>query len=353
MNMFRTSEMMFVSVLPIKIQLSKLVMKTSVSLKMFALIALFYSCSNQGEIIKNHDLFQIANPDSCAVFASGIVSTHLAERDAALSPDGREFYYTISSYTRPTIAFIEKLENGWPNPDVAPFSGVFSDLEPHFSVDGKRLYFASNRPLEKGGVPKDFDIWYVDKTEKGWGEPVNIGEPINTSANEFYPSVTKCGAIYWCATRNDGVGGEDIFFSKLIEGRYQTVQALSDSINTTSDEYNAFVDPNERYIIFTSHGWGAGYGRGDLWISYQKPDETWTKPINMGDAINTPFMEYCPFVSHDGNYLFFTSDRVNPASIKSPVSYQEIVSFSKQPTNRLSSIYFIKSDIIEKLNPLK
>jgi hypothetical protein len=316
----------------------------------FLCFTILFSCNQIPKELSKEEIFSTAQQDTSVIFAPGLVSTHLAERDAALSPDGSEFYYTISSFIRPTIAFIQKQEGKWDTPRVASFSGVYSDLEPHFSPNGNRLYFASNRPLEEGGEPKDFDIWYVERTENNWSKPINLGQPVNTPANEFYPSIAKSGTIYWCATRNDGIGGEDIFFSKLVDEQYQAVQAMPDSINTQSDEYNAFIDPDERYIIFTSHGWGNGFGRGDLWISYRKPDDTWTKPINMGETINTSAFEYCPFVSHDGKYLFFTSDRTNLAVIKSPATYQDIIDFSLLPQNRLSSIYIVKTDIIDRLN---
>ena len=75
------------------------------------------------------------------------------------------------------------------------------DLEPFITYDGLRLYFASNRPLSKKDLePKDFDIWYTDRSCKScqWSEPVNIGLPINTSGDEFYPSVTKKNNLYLC-----------------------------------------------------------------------------------------------------------------------------------------------------------
>ncbi|MFO8022218.1 MAG: hypothetical protein R6U65_07115, partial [Perlabentimonas sp.] len=113
--------------------------------------------------------------NEATIFAPNLVSTHMAERDAALSPSGDEFYYTISSYIHQVIVFTKKSANGWTEPQVAPFSGIYSDLEPHFSTDGNRLYFASNRPLVEGGETKDFDIWYVDRKDKGWSDPINIG----------------------------------------------------------------------------------------------------------------------------------------------------------------------------------
>lgn len=314
------------------------------------LFAYLGSCSQQSTKEQSVNIFDESNPDSAVIFAPNLVSTHLAERDAALSPNSHEFYFSITSYTQPTIAFMQFENSVWSKPEVATFSGMFSDIEPHFSPNGNRLYFASNRPLNEGGELKDFDIWYVDKTEDGWGKPVNIGEPVNTSANEFYPSVTKSGTLYWCAKRDGGLGGEDLYFAKLVDGKFASAQLLPDSVNSVSDEYNAFVDPDERYIIFTSHGWGAGFGRGDLWISYRKPDETWTRPINMGEKVNTQAFEFCPFVSHDGKYLFFTSDRAEPTK-KTPATYDEIYFFSLQLKNRLSNIYIINADIIEKLKP--
>lgn len=285
------------------------------------------------------------------IFAPNLVSTHMTERDAALSPKGDEFYFTLSSYTHPAIVYIKNTPNGWTSPQVASFSGTYSDLEPHFSPDGNRLYFASNRPLAEGGEPKDFDIWYVDRLDTGWSDPVNIGSPINTEANEFYPSITNTGTLYWCAIRKDGlgIGGEDIYYSALEDGQYKTVQALPDSINTPRDEYNAYIARDESYIIFTSTGWGRGYGKGDLWISFKHPDGYWTEAKNMGERVNTSGFEYCPFVSDCGKYLFYTSNKPADKSYTPPISYENIVSFSLGAGNKASDIYVVDARIIQEL----
>lgn len=291
--------------------------------------------------------------NEATILAPGLVSTHMAERDATLSPSGDEFYYTISSYIHQVIVFTKKTANGWTEPQVAPFSGVYSDLEPHFSPDGRRLFFASNRPLVEGGEAKDFDIWYVDRINNGWSEPVNVGSPINTEANEFYPSITNSGTLYWCAIRSDGIGigREDIFFSKPENGEYKTVNALPDSINTPRDEYNAYVARDESYIIFTSSGWGQGFGRGDLWISFKHPDGHWTKAKNMGERVNSPSFEFCPFVSDCGKYLFFTSDRLIETKEQLPITYQQIFDFSLKPGNRQHNIFIMDASIISELKP--
>jgi Tol biopolymer transport system component len=290
--------------------------------------------------------------DKPAVFLPGIVSTHMGERDAALSPDGSLFFFTVSSYRFPVIVFSRKGADGWSVPEVAPFSGTYADLEPHFSPDGQTLYFASNRPLTEGGGTKDFDIWFVSRREGGWSEPVNIGPPVNTKANEFYPSITRNGTLYWCAVREGGPGGEDIFFSERVGGRYLTAQALGDSVNTQGNEYNAFVARDESYIVFTSTGHGAGYGRGDLYISFRRPDGGWTKAVNMGPGVNSPAFEFCPYVSEDGSTFFFTSDRLpEEAGPDGPASYQDLVRFSLGPGNKQHSIYHVDAALIGRLRP--
>lgn len=284
-----------------------------------------------------------------SLFMPGLVSTNLAERDAALSPDGNSFYYSLSSYNRPVIVFTEKVKGEWSSPEVASFSGVYSDLEPHFSPDGNTMYFASNRPVVEGEPVKDFDIWYVKKEQGKWGQPVNLGFPVNTPANEFYPSITNNGTLYWCTTREDGPGGEDIFFATLQDGRYQEAQALPPAINTPADEYNAYIARDESYIIFTSTGWGKGQGSGDLWISFRNSNGIWTETINMGPEVNSSAFEFCPFVSDDGGLLFFSSNRVDGEQFKTRVTYQDIVEMANGPGNKQHSIYVMDAGIIEVL----
>jgi len=101
---------------------------------------------------------------------------------------------------------------------VAPFSGNYYDLEATFAPDGKTLYFVSNRPLLKDSTLKDFDIWKTEKINGIWQAPKNLGNIINTEADEFYPSVTKNGTIYFTAQYKHSKGKEDIWMSRLVNG---------------------------------------------------------------------------------------------------------------------------------------
>lgn len=246
------------------------------------------------------------------LFEPGKISTGKYERDMAISPDGKELYYTIqhpkTGYSQ--IVYCTKTNNGWSIPQMASFSGQFSDLEPAFSPDGKRLYFVSDRPLTQPGEKKDYDIWYTERKKDHWATPVNAGDKINSTANEFYPSVAKNGNIYFTAERKNGTGKEDIYVSVFKNGAYTDPTPLDSNVNSYVYEFNAFVDPGEKYIIYTSFGRPGDYGKGDLYISKKDSKGHWQPAVNMGAGVNSAWLDYCPFVTADGKTLYFTSERV-------------------------------------------
>lgn len=289
--------------------------------------------------------------DKAGIFAPGSVSTGLIERDTALSPRGDHFFYSILMGNRGFIIHIKKEQGKWLPPEVASFSGTYSDLEPSFSADGKRLFFVSNRPLSGPGAPKrDFDIWYVDKTESGWGAPQNPGAPLNTEANEFYPSPTRDGSLYFCSRRKGSIGGEDIFKSRRIEDRYAEPENVGKMINTKRDEFNAFVAADESFIIYTTSGRGNGFGGGDLWINFRNTDGSWSEAVNMGPTVNSAALDYCPFVTADGRHLFFSSRRGDiPPYSEEPLTMKTLQQIAAGPGNGNDDIYWIDGQIIHQL----
>jgi Tol biopolymer transport system component len=289
--------------------------------------------------------------DSAIIFADNFISTEFNERDMTLHPHGDELFYSLRTADGTySIIQVKKNNGGWQSPQVASFSGIYSDLEPCYSLDGEKLFFVSNRPRNENGDLKDYDIWFVEKKGKFWGIPKNLGAPVNTEANEFYPSFTFDSTIYFCAKREDAIGGEDLFYSELKNGSYQEPINLGDSINTAMDEFNAFIEPSGKYIIFTSTGWGTGYGGGDLWISFRKDNKDWSQPLNMGGKVNSPFFEYCPSLTPDGKYLFFTSNkRIESNIAKDKLTYNKIVEELQTTLNGSQNIYWISTEIINEL----
>jgi len=284
------------------------------------LLTLSGSVAGQSEI----DLKNV--PAEAVLLAEGFISTPMNERDFALSPDGTEIYYTISTpqSSFQTIVCIRKNKNGkWSNPEVVSFAGKFSDLEPALSADGKKLYFASNRPVV-GNKPKDFDIWIVERNGNTWGEPQNAGVVVNTESDEFYPSITKSGNLYFTAQYKEGVGREDIFLAAWKNDHFEKPVALDTAINSKGFEFNAFVDPDEQFILFTGYGRKDDAGRGDLYMSFKEAGGKWLPAKNL-TFLNSARLDYCPYVSTDKKILFFISERaILPSSFEKKTSYETI-----------------------------
>jgi hypothetical protein len=97
----------------------------------------------------------------------------------------------------------------------------------------------------------------------------------------------------------------DIRFSKFFNGTFQPSGKLPGAINTEHYEADVFVSPDEKYVIFCAER-PDGLGKGDLYISFKSETGEWQKAKNMGNVINSGDYEFCPFVTSDGKYLFFS-----------------------------------------------
>jgi WD40-like Beta Propeller Repeat len=301
--------------------------------------------------VAQHNLMFDKPPLSAEIFSANIISTGLSERDFALSPDGTEIFYSLQSPLGlfQTILQIKKLPNGnWGKPEVASFAGKYSDLEPAFSDDGKKIYFSSNRPVS-GTEIKDFDIWVVEKQNGNWGEPKNIGSPVNTAADEFYPSITKTGNLYFTAAYKNAVGKEDIYVAKWDNGKYNEPVPMDTAINSKLYEFNAFVSPDEDFIIFTSYGRKDDKGKGDLYMSIKDAAGKW-QPAKSLSMLNSERLDYCPFVSADKKILFFTTEKTSLKRSYSDklVKLDDLVRSFTSPQNGGGDIYWVSFEKIRE-----
>ncbi|RIV17353.1 hypothetical protein DYU11_32205 [Fibrisoma montanum] len=245
------------------------------------------------------------------LFAPGVVSKEgRYEYGSYFSNDGKEFYYAVIINGKPQI-WVSRLEDTrWTDPEVVLASDKYEYNDPFLSPDGKRLFFISDRALDGQGDKKDFDIWYVERKDNGWSEPISSGPAINTDKNEYYMSFTTDGTMYF-SSNGEGESpankNYNIRFAKFSGGQFQPSQKLGDSVNSEYYEADVFVSPDEQYVIFCAER-PDGMGQGDLYISFKDEQGQWQKAKNMGKAINTDKYEFCPFVSSDGKYLFFSRD---------------------------------------------
>lgn len=285
--------------------------------------------------------------DTTKLFATGVLSDGLSNRDFTISPTGDEVFFTLQhpKFLSSTILYMHTENGKWSSPEVAPFSGSNRDLEAAFSADGKTVYFSSDRPVYINDSTKDFDIWKVEKVNKVWGVPQHLGFIVNTAKDEFYPSITKTGKLYFTVEADYGKGKEDIVMCALKNGVYEMPVSLPDAVNSAGYEFNAFVDPDDNYILFTAYGRKDDLGRGDLYISKKDATGNWLPAEHLPAGINSTDLDYCPFLSWDKKILFFTSNRASKAlSVHGKQSYNELNKLLGTAGNGLDDIYWIKFD---------
>jgi Tol biopolymer transport system component len=261
------------------------------------------------------------------IFAPGTISTDLDESAGSFSPDGKSFYFVRrGAYTTlPPISIIcssEFRDGKWTHPQVASFSGSYLDGSPYFSPHGKRLYFGSKRPTQSNPNGRDWNIWLVDRTDSGWSEPKEIGEPINTSKNDTNPAVAADGTIYFASDQDSQPGYFHIYCARLTNGKYEQPQKLGREINSGDTELNPYISPDQKFLIFASYrkdalaSGGNLYQRSDLYISEQS-DGHWNQARHLEHGINTAAIEGNPCIS--GKWFYFTSER---STFEVPVKQQ-------------------------------
>jgi hypothetical protein len=234
------------------------------------------------------------------VFAPGIISLpDRIEFCLAMSHDEREIFFTVRKAPGQWEIQQARFRDGaWQAATAAPFSGTFSDSEPCFSPDGRRLYFSSNRPRQAGTAAADYDIWLVERQDKGWSAPRPLPEPVNGPGDQWRATQSRAGNLYYssqglwrCAFDGAAVSTPVNLFDPRQPG------ALVGG--------HAFVAPDESYLLTAWMDGPGGRGGWDLYVSFRDPQGNWGPSINLGDEVNTAAEEDFPSVSPRGRDLFF------------------------------------------------
>lgn len=203
------------------------------------------------------------------------INTRFHESTPAFTKDGKTMFFTRNNYidgekgkseSKVTLVKIYQasLENGkWDNVKEVPFnSNNYSTAHPALSLDEKTLYFSSDMP----GTFGQSDLYKVKINEDGsFGSPENLGNTINTEGRETFPSVTDENEIYFASDGHPGLGGLDIFVSKINpDGTFGRVQNIGEKANSNKDDFAYLIDTKTRRGFFTSNRDG-GQGYDDIY----------------------------------------------------------------------------------------
>lgn len=152
-------------------------------------------------------------------------------------------------------SFDEKT-NTWSEAKIFDYSNKqFSIGHPAFTSDMKKMFFVSDMP---GGIGNK-DIWMLKKNNDGsWSEPVNLGNVINTEANEMFPYVLGDTLLYFASDGNIGYGGLDIYYSKMTGNNFSKPVNLGAPFNSCSDDFGIVFLGNDSGLFCSNRTGGIG-----------------------------------------------------------------------------------------------
>lgn len=233
------------------------------------------------------------------------ISTDQYESSAVFGSLGQEMYFMRADRNFENYRIFQSrcVQGEWSAPTRVSFSstGGANDADPFVTRDGSKLYFISTRHRYAQVENDDFDIFVSERTSHGgWGEPVRLPEPVNSTASELLPRMDSQGTLYFGSDRADGLGGTDIYSAQQgLDGTW-TVRNLR-SLNTPANEYEAAISDDGTEIAVISDREGRSRLHlfsleGGRWIHKGR--------IRAREAV----FQVGPLWSPDGRRLMFSQD---------------------------------------------
>jgi len=193
------------------------------------------------------------------------------------------------------------------------------------------------------------DLYSSHKIGNNWSEPENLGDLVNTSAWESQPCLAADGrTLFFVSTRKGGHGGSDIWKSiRQDDGNWSELENLGDSINTTADEMAPFIHPDGRTLYFSSRG-HLGMGGADIFVSRMDANGIWLKPENIGYPVNTKLDEINLIINAKGTEAYITAER------EKGFGNTDIYRFELPVQSRPASVSYVHGKVYDKntLSPL-
>ena len=211
---------------------------------------------------------------------------------------------------------ITAMENPVPFDPVNLGPGVntsYDEYWPSITADNKTLVITRLEPGHRQGDmferPRKTENFYVStRTDGAWGMAINMGPPINTTGNEGAQSLSADGFfMYFTAcNRKTGLGSCDLYVSSALIGNWSDPINLKAPVNSPNWEAQPCISPDGNTLYFVSNRPG-GYGKMDIWKS-RRIEGKWTDPVNLGSQVNSEGNEMSPHIHKDNQTLYFSSD---------------------------------------------
>lgn len=212
-----------------------------------------YSADTRGARVKSESIRALNEVINSPITNEGSVT---------FSPDGKTMVFAKGNSgkrkgTADVNLYITRNRNGvWTEPRMLNINNPgYWDSSPAFSRNGKTLYFASNRPGGYGGT----DIYSARQNARGrFFKVKNLGPEINTSGNEMFPYISDDGHMYFSSDGHPGFGALDLFVARRVNGQI-TLENLGEPVNSNADDFGIHLFKADRGF-FTSNREG---GKGD------------------------------------------------------------------------------------------
>ncbi len=215
------------------------------------------------------------------------------------------------------------------------------------SADGQLLFFTSCE-YEDGKSAHGYtfgscDIFVSHKEGDKWGTPKNLGKTVNSSYWESQPSFSADGkTLYFASNRPGGIGGMDIWKTSMNKnGSWTKPVNLGEPINTEKHEQSPFIHFDNRTLYFSSNG-HLGMGKQDLFLSRKDSSGKWQTPENLGYPINTFDEEVSLVINTKGNTGYFASSK------KSEFGGMDLYRFKMPPQKSPQAVSYVQGIIYDK-----
>ncbi|GAA4003590.1 hypothetical protein GCM10022408_13980 [Hymenobacter fastidiosus] len=209
------------------------------------------------------------------------------------------------------VSFDSSMVNLGPN-----VNSKYVDTHPVITPDGKTLFFARQEsPQNVGGAKDGQDVWYStlgNAAKKSWNAAKNIGGPINTPGPNGLASVSSDGnsVVLINVYRPDGsLDPKGVSMARRTKTGWgmPVKMEIEDFYNDDPENVDYFLATSGK-VLLMAVARKDGQGEQDLYVSFLKPDRGWSRPKNLGAAVNSKKPEFAPFLAADGKTLYFASE---------------------------------------------